>query len=370
MSARQRSRSSRLSPSVALLVAALFLLVASLGGACTPSNETSSQDDDDGRGGQTTGQGGGGTGGMEEPPPACDAWVPRPAEPEVLIGPVGLEGRLVGLMNSAESELVLMMYQLSCNGCVTGLINAHNRGVNVRVLLDGAQTVNTNAKNQLTAAGVNVKDAPAEFNHNHAKVMIVDGAVAVVMSANMNGYSMSSERNYGVIDTDPQDVEQLLAIFERDWSGSGAIDTSCTRLIISPENARERLVELIQSATERLDLAVMYVSDNGVKNAIKAKLMQGVPTRILLAHPEWIDGNPETAAELSALGAETRYLYTLELHAKLVLADGVPFVGSENLSYNALENNREVGVLVTEPGPAATIQQQFEADWAQGTAAP
>ncbi|MEQ9324311.1 MAG: phospholipase D-like domain-containing protein [Polyangiaceae bacterium] len=58
------------------------------------------------------------------------------------------------------------------------------------------------------------------------------------------------------------------------------------------------------------------------------------------------------------------------MHAKLVMADRVPFVGSQNLSTNALENNREIGVVVTEPAPAATIAAQFEADWAAGTVAP
>ena len=65
---------------------------------------------------------------------------------------------------------------------------------------------------------------------------------------------------------------------------------------------------------------------------------------MLLANPEWIDNNPATAAELKAAGVQTRYLYAAELHAKLVIADGVALVGSENMSFNSLENNREVGM--------------------------
>ena len=48
------------------------------------------------------------------------------------------------------------------------------------------------------------------------------------------------------------------------------------------------------------------------------------------------------------------------------MADGVAFVGSENMSWTSLEKNREVGLFVTEPEPAAVIQQQVEADWAAG----
>jgi phosphatidylserine/phosphatidylglycerophosphate/cardiolipin synthase-like enzyme len=263
-----------------------------------------------------------------------------------------------------------MMYQLYCQPCVSALINAKNRGVNVRVLLDYNQGSNNGAKSALQSAGVELKPSPAEFNHAHAKVLIIDHDEAVVMSANMNDYSFSSERNYGVIDHDPQDVAQLLSIFDRDWAGQGTIDTSCTRLIISPLNARQRTLEFINSAQTSLDFAVMYISDAEVLSAAKAKAAQGVPVRALFAMPEWIGENAATAAELKAAGVQTKYLYTYELHAKLVIVDGVPMVGSENMSYNSLENNREIGLLVTEPGPASQIMQQFETDWSQGVAAP
>jgi phosphatidylserine/phosphatidylglycerophosphate/cardiolipin synthase-like enzyme len=114
----------------------------------------------------------------------------------------------------------------------------------------------------------------------------------------------------------------------------------------------------------------MYITDDQVLSAIKAKLAQGVAVRVLFAHPEWIDSNVATATELKAAGAQTKYLYQYEVHAKMVIADGVAFVGSENYSWNSLTNNREVGMLVTEPNAAAQIKQQVEADWAQGVAAP
>ena len=181
------------------------------------------------------GPGGAGQGGQGQLEPACDAYAPRPAVPELLIGPTGLQNTLIGLMDAAVESIDVMMYQFGCNPCVAGLVAAQNRGVKVRVSLDGDQYINDSARTSLENAGVEVRSAPSEFNHAHAKVMIVDGQLAVVMSANMNIYSMASERNYGVIDRDPQDVAQVQAIFERDFNGSGEVDVSCTRLIVSPE---------------------------------------------------------------------------------------------------------------------------------------
>jgi phosphatidylserine/phosphatidylglycerophosphate/cardiolipin synthase-like enzyme len=62
-----------------------------------------------------------------------------------------------------------------------------------------------------------------------------------------------------------------------------------------------------------------------------------------------------------------RFLTSVDLHAKLVIADGVALVGSQNLSPTSLSDNREVGVLVTESGPVATLQAQLDADWAAAT---
>jgi phosphatidylserine/phosphatidylglycerophosphate/cardiolipin synthase-like enzyme len=61
-----------------------------------------------------------------------------------------------------------------------------------------------------------------------------------------------------------------------------------------------------------------------------------------------------------------KFLKTAQLHAKLVVADGIPFVGSQNYSWTSMTKNREIGLFVTEPTPQAAITAQFEADWRAG----
>jgi phosphatidylserine/phosphatidylglycerophosphate/cardiolipin synthase-like enzyme len=312
----------------------------------------------------STGAATGGTGGAL---PACDADIPRPTPPEAVIGPMGFGDRVVALIDGAETSIALMMYQLDCDGCVDALLAAQTRGVDVRVMVDGGQSVNAGDVTALTAGGVEVRESPATFEHFHAKLLLVDDREGLVTSANFNSYSLYSERNYGVVDRDPQDLDDLRAVFEHDWSGA-PLDTDCTRLIISPLNARERILSHIASAESQLDLAVMYISDDEVRHAVIQKAQQGVAVRVLLADPGWIDGNVETAATLQSEGIAVRYLTAWELHAKLVVADGVALVGSQNMSWTSLEKNREVGLLISEPEPAAAIASQFEADWAAGVA--
>ncbi len=300
-------------------------------------------------------------------PESCDPYEPRSPEPELVIGPNGFQPKILAEIDGAKSAIDLFMYQLDVQAIVDALVAAHKRGVKVRVLLDLKQAVNGAAKSKLEAGGVAVKAAPASFDNAHAKTMVVDGARALVLSGNFNGYTMQQERNYAALDLAADDVADVEAVFERDWSGA-ALDLSCTRLVVSPDNARDRLGKLVAGAKKSLDLAVMYVSDADMLKAIKARAAAGVPVRVLLADPAWIAGNSATAADLAAAGIPAKFYKKLDLHAKLVLTDAAAFVGSENLSYTSLQKNREIGVLLTEPTPLAGIRKQFEADWAAGVA--
>src|SRR5436305_1194461 len=82
-----------------------------------------------------------------------------------------------------------------------------------------------------------------------------------------NGDAMTRERNYGVVDRDPEDVTDVQAIFDQDWalangaSNVPAVELACTRLIVSPVNSNQRILELIASAKTTLDLEVLYITD-------------------------------------------------------------------------------------------------------------
>jgi phosphatidylserine/phosphatidylglycerophosphate/cardiolipin synthase-like enzyme len=348
-----------------VFVAAFGLVIAACGsGADDDSGGGSGGDQAAGGSGAQAGAGGNGGSQLGE---SCDPYEPRQPPLELFIGPVGLESLIIEHIDAAQLSIDVSMYQFTRWNIRDALIAAHSRGVALRVLLDGAQAdVNGQVRTALEGAGIEVKDSPQEFTHFHTKYLIVDRMEALVMSANFITYSMEGERNYGVIDRATDDLTDLQAIFDRDWSGSGALDLSCTRLIVSPENARERLLALIGGAQASLDFASMYISDAEVLAAIKNRAQAGIPTRVLLANPAWIDDNVATAQELEAAGAEAKYFMSLDLHAKLVVADGAAFVGSENLSYTSLNDNREAGVFVTEADALAEVKTQYTADWNAG----
>jgi phosphatidylserine/phosphatidylglycerophosphate/cardiolipin synthase-like enzyme len=188
------------------------------------------------------------------------------------------------------------------------------------------------------------------------------------MSANLNVTSMQSERNYGIVDRDPADLADLQAIFDADYGAKGAADLSCTRLVVSPTNSATRILALINSAKTSLDLEVLYLTETSTQGAVTSAKARGVTVRLILADPSYTPQNTATITYFKGMGIPVKIATTFDLHAKLIIADGVALVGSANMSFTSLTKNREVGALVFEPTQAAQIKTQFEADWAASLA--
>ncbi len=295
----------------------------------------------------------------------CAERDPRANAPEAFIGPTGLSDRLVTLFDGATNSLRVATYELDAPALVDALLRAHERGVDVRILIDEERTANTASAAELRGAGIDVRDGPDAFTYYHPKFVVVDEMQAVVMSANLNTYSMQTERNHGVRFDDPFDVADLIDVFDHDYEGRDGDPSAaaCTRLVLSPNNSRSRILRLIASAESELLVQHLSLSDEEARHAIGSRAMAGVSVRVILADPAWIDSNTQSAEALRALGVDVRFLTTLDNHAKLIVADGAAFVGSENLSWTSLEANREVGVVVTNEATVAPLSAAFESDW-------
>lgn len=298
----------------------------------------------------------------------CTAMSPRTVAPETFVGPTGLQPRLTQLIDSAQESLDLHMYLWTVRALADRVVAAKQRGVAVRVILDPDSPGNAAVRPTLTSGGVPVRDATTLYTYSHAKYMVIDGKSAVIMSMNFNVDAMNIERNYGMVDKDPEDVADVQALFDMDWAAAGGeppqpADLSCTRLIVSPNNAKQRLLELIDSATQTLEVEVMYLAETSVRTAVGAAKMRGVDVRVLLS-----ENTDEAIPYLRGLSIPVKFPTSFYLHSKLIIADGIVFVGSENMSFTSLTKNREVGALVFEPASAAVIKTQFETDWAGASA--
>jgi cardiolipin synthase A/B len=302
----------------------------------------------------------------------CTALTPRTQPVEPFIGPTGLQARMTALIDGAKTSIDIHMYLWTVKELANRLVAAKQRGVVVRAILDPDQPGNDNVEPILTSGGVDWKNATSLYTYSHAKYLIVDKQQVAIMSMNFNVDAMLNERNYGIIDKDPEDLADVQAIFEYDWkmangaTGLDPVDLACTRLIVSPTNSKVRILEHIKSATTSLDVEVMYISEASVRSAITDAKARGVNVRVLIEDPA-----DDSVPVFKAAGIPVKQPpSSMYLHAKLLIADQVAFVGSENFSFTSLTKNREVGALVFEPEAFAPIKTQFDSDWNVSTTIP
>lgn len=300
------------------------------------------------------------------PQTACEATSPRTAPSTVWSLPEAGEAPFVQVLGEAQSSIRVFIYLMGYGAILDTLTAKAKAGVKVRVVMDsGKASVNQKYHDLLKAAGAEILWSDPKFPYMHAKVIIVDGKEALISTGNFSkSYSILLERNFLARVTDPEDVADLVALFDADWE-KRAPDLTCTRLLVSPVNAKPRLLSLIGSAKSTLTLESMQLADSDVRASVAARQAAGVQVRAILADTAWIDANADAAAFLKAHAIEARYIP--HCHVKAIVVDGDrAYLGSENMSYTSLVKNREVGVVLTEAAAVKVMADTFEKDWAVG----
>lgn len=284
---------------------------------------------------------------------------------------------IVSAIAGANRAVWLEVYLLTDTAVIHALEEAAGRGVDVHVLLDttpygggGTSAQETLAK--LAAAGAQAKAASPAYRYTHEKAMVVDGATGYIMTCNLTvsglgGSSQTTNREYGVIDTNPTDVAEIAAIFWADWDRTTP-RLADPNLVVSPVNARAKLGDLIGSARSSLAIEDEEMLDPQMEDALLAAARRGVAVEVVLPAPS--PGAPPSTdvPRLARGGVHVRYSVALYMHAKLIVVDGArAFVGSVNFSATSLDANRELGILIADPDALATLTATFGVDWSDGT---
>lgn len=287
----------------------------------------------------------------------------------LLVTPDDGSGPLLALLRQAEYSIDVAIYLLSSREILDELTAAQQRGVRVRVLLEqnpvGGGESNHSAQRFLTAAGVAVRWSDPSFRFTHAKMILIDGVQAIIMTLNLTASSFRSNRDFAVVVEDPSVVAVLGELFASDWSRVPSPDVALP-LIVSPLNARRELQSLIDSSRQSLEVYVLSLEDDAMAAALGAAAERGVRVRLITNPPSGDDGYADERALVRASGGHVGFLNTPNVHAKIVIVDGRrAFVGSQNFTATSLDQNREVGILVDDAAVLERLQQTFEADWSQ-----
>ena len=292
---------------------------------------------------------------------------------QLFVEPAAGEQVILNAINNAQQSVWLETYLLTDTNIINALEKAAGR-IQVRVMLEphpvgGGSPQST--LDALKAAGASTEDTSPSFTLTHEKGMIVDGKTAFIMTCNFTYSALNGKnREYGIIDTNTPDVQSVIDIFNADWSRS-AIQPSDPGLVVSPTNSRTDLTAFINSAKSSLIVEAEEMQDTSIEQAIVSAAQRGVKVQVILPTPSSSsDSNAAGIATIKAGGAQVEEDAQLYMHAKMMVADGSSaFVGSENISSNSLDNNRELGLIFSDTSIIGTLQTTFQQDWSASQAA-
>jgi cardiolipin synthase len=294
------------------------------------------------------------------------------------------------------------------------LVAKRQAGVAVNVIYDSYGSGDTPAAffDRLKQAGVNIVefnpvnplDAKTGYSLNdrdHRKILVVDGATAIVGGVNLSKtYQSHPFGKSGAPEGTPEEywrdtdlaidgpvVAQLQQLFLDHWAtqkGPPLTDasffpaippggTGVVRIIGStPDKAIPRyyvtLLSAIRNAEKSVYLSAAYFVPTEQELAdLTDAARRGIDVRLLL--PDKSDSETSIAiahghyAELLKAGVRIYETHGLVLHSKTVVIDGVwSVIGSSNFDQRSVLFNDEVDAVVLGSETALELQQMFESD--------
>jgi len=135
-------------------------------------------------------------------------------------------------------------------------------------------------------------------------------------------------------------------------------------------------LDTIRTSQRTLDIGAFYFSSRPgsamepVLDAIRQAARRGVRVRVLIdrtfrAKYPAVVAALERVHHLALREIDLEHLTTGVMHAKYFVVDGAQvFLGSQNFDWKALTHIHEIGVRLTDPRAARTVEAIFELDWA------
>ena len=281
---------------------------------------------------------------------------------------------VISLIDSATKSVDLVMYSLNDTAVEQSLVDAKDKGIAVRVLLDAGyqgkpSSANTVSYQYLSSHGVNVKWTPSYFTLTHQKTLIVDDVKALIMTFNLDAKYYTNDRDFGVLDVDIADVQAIENTFDADWRGQKIALQNGDDLVWSPGSENE-LISLIESAQKSILVYNEEMKDSKISAALEAAAKRGVTVQVIMTmSSEWMEAFQElwgTGVHIGTYANTKKAAYYI--HAKMILVDKkVVFLGSENFSQASLLSNRELGIILSEPQIVSALASLFGSDWTGAT---
>ena len=265
---------------------------------------------------------------------------------------------LLKAIKRARKTIDIVVFRFDLDSIEEALTKAVGRGVAVRALIAhtnrGGASKLRKLESRLLKAGVTLSRTADDMVRYHGKLLVIDRKLAFVLGFNYSHQDIEKSRSLGLVTRNPKVVRDILRVVDADHDRVD-LKIKSTRVVVSPENARERLESFIKRARRELLIYDMNVSDDGMIALLKERAESGVKVRVLgSVEKKWVGELPW----------RVRPFKTMKLHVRCLVRDRqAAFVGSQSLRKLELDQRREVGLITKDRRTVNQIARVFDGDW-------
>ena len=298
-----------------------------------------------------------------------------PTSPLSPQGTGGIDGPLVDAIDAARLSIDVAAYSISLNSVRFALINAHKRGVQVRVVMESTNMDRSDPQALIEAGIPVVGDNMDGLMHN--KFLIIDKSEVWLGSMNftdsgtyednnnlMRIHSTKIAENYSV---------EFKEMFEDDMFGPDivaqtpnptvTIDNTKIDIYFSPDDkVINALVELLNSAEESIYFLTFSFTSNELGDILRAKneadlTIAGVMDEEQILSNQGTEFDPFKQAKMDVrIDGNAGQMH----HKVFIVDEEIVVLGSYNFSQNAEVRNDENIIIVYSPVIAKQFVMEFE----------
>ena len=285
------------------------------------------------------------------------AWEVYFSEVNAVGSPYSLENRLVARLGAATARVDAALYRLAATPVADALIEAHNRGVQVRVVTE-ADNVDEQEIERLQKSGIPVVDDGESGGLMHHKFIVIDERYVWTGSYNTthNG-AYKNNNNVVLIDSVPlaynftQEFRELFLDAQVGKPSGPFVAYPKVRLsdgtqiftYFSPKgDTIPPLLKEIRSAEKSIHFMVFSFTHDALGGAMRDRFASGVEVRGVFEERQTNNSYSEFKTMQDAGLPVVVDRNSGDMHHKVIVVDGETVItGSYNFSKNAEERNSE-----------------------------
>ena len=303
-----------------------------------------------------------------------------PTNPLSLQGTGGADGPLVKAIDAARMSIDVAAYSLSLNSVRFALINAHKRGVQVRMVMESTNMDRSDPQ-ALIAAGIPIVGDDRQ-GLMHDKFIVIDRSEVWLGSMNFTDSGTYDDNNNLIRILSTKVSENYMVEFEEMFTDNLfgedvraatphpklTLDGTDVENYFSPDDGvLDQIVRVLSGAEESIYFLAYSFTSNDLGDIIREKdaaglKVQGVMEEEQVNSNQGTEYDPFKQAELDVRldGIDG------QMHHKVFIIDEkIVILGSYNFSQSAEQRNDENIFVVYNEAIAQEFIKEFERVWAQ-----